>query len=143
MGLSHFVIGQVADFLVPEKLLFLAPTILDYDFTDESIFRVLADEFGIELHHATNEIEAATTEAHQADLLRLPHPSGILVMRQTTFSDLAQPVEYVVLATQRMKTLRAELSEALTEGFRPLAITGHGSETIGILQREVDARPAQ
>ena len=73
----------------------LCPNLLSHDFSIESLYGVLEDQYGLRLTQAEQTIEAALATARELDLLQLTHPAAVMRMQRLTLAD-ALPVEYVV-----------------------------------------------
>lgn len=62
----------------------LCPNILKQDLAKDSLYSVLSDEYGLVPVKANNSFEARLADADEREDLLLPHPSAVLVMRQTS-----------------------------------------------------------
>jgi GntR family transcriptional regulator len=74
----------------------LCPGILDgHDFSRESLYRVLHDEYDLRLTHAHQTIEAVSAGDDERDALQTDADTPILSITRVTFDDSEQPIEYV------------------------------------------------
>jgi len=73
----------------------LVPALLQHDFTVESLYKVLEDEYGLALTQAEQTIEAALADPQEIELLEMIPPAAVLRIRRLsrTAGDVA--VEYV------------------------------------------------
>jgi GntR family transcriptional regulator, N-acetylglucosamine utilization regulator len=70
------------------------PNLLRHDFTVESLYDVLAREYGLVITHAEQTIEAALANPRQADLLQVDPPAPVLMMQRSTLTEQGILVEY-------------------------------------------------
>ena len=61
-----------------------------------SLFSILEHDYGLQIGHADEEVDATTADAHSARLLRIPPGSAILRLRQKIFSTQGKIVIYVL-----------------------------------------------
>jgi len=90
----------------------LCPGILEYDLAEESLYQALRDAYGLVPVEADNSFEARLAERREEEYLQLPHPSAVLVMRQTSYLEDGRPVEYtrsIYLPNQRFYCLHGPL----------------------------------
>lgn len=74
----------------------LCPGILErYDFSRESLYRVLREEFGCHLIWADQWISARIPDKSQRDKLQLDRETPVLSLTRITYADHNQPVEFV------------------------------------------------
>lgn len=74
----------------------LCPGILDrHDFSEESLYRVLREEYHLRLTHAHQTIEAVIAGEAEQNVLDAGPCTPILSMRRVTFAENEQPIEYV------------------------------------------------
>lgn len=78
----------------------LVPGLLDHDYTAESLYDVLENDYGLQLVLAEQRIEAALATARELELLQLAAPAAVLRMRRLTLTADRTPVEWV-LSTYR------------------------------------------
>ncbi len=102
------------------------PGILAHDFSQTSLYQVLADEYACSPDHAEQEIEASLATSKVAELLGLPLPSVVFVFhRETRLAD-GRVIEYVdseVRADQFRFYTNLKLHAPVQEiGFRRLPI---------------------
>ena len=74
------------------------PNLFNHDFSFESLYSVLEDEYGCVLTQAEQTIEAALANKHESDLLILPSPAAIFKMERLTKTSDGLPVEFVISA---------------------------------------------
>jgi GntR family transcriptional regulator len=65
----------------------LCPHLLEYDFSSCSLYEVLRNVYKLHLARSETVIEAALASSRQAELLRLPQPTAVLISQQTTLLD--------------------------------------------------------
>ncbi|GAA3240022.1 GntR family transcriptional regulator [Actinocorallia longicatena] len=63
----------------------LAPGLLDIRLTGQSLYTVLERTFGIVFDSGDQTVEAAIADPADADLLNLPHPSAVLLLRRRSY----------------------------------------------------------
>ncbi|MBL8165189.1 MAG: GntR family transcriptional regulator [Anaerolineae bacterium] len=74
----------------------LCPDILDrYDFSSESLYRVLREVYGQRLVSAQQVITARMPSREERDLLHITEGIPVLALHRVTHNDALQPVEYV------------------------------------------------
>ncbi|HZQ95571.1 MAG TPA: GntR family transcriptional regulator [Candidatus Sulfotelmatobacter sp.] len=61
-----------------------------------SLFSILEQDYGLEIAHADEEIDATTADPHTARLLGIPHGSPVLRIRQEIYSTKGRPAIYVL-----------------------------------------------
>lgn len=71
----------------------LCPNLLRFDFTNQSLYAVLRTEYGLRLARSATVIEACLASPQEAELLKLPQPSALLVSIQTTYLDSGVIIE--------------------------------------------------
>lgn len=74
------------------------PNLFSHDFSVESLYSVLEDEYGCILTQAEQTIEAALASKHESELLVLPSPAAIFKMERLTKTSDGLPVEFVLSA---------------------------------------------
>jgi len=72
----------------------LCPGLLKHDFEKESLYQVLQMVHGLTPVRADHWFEARLADPNEERLLHLPHPSAVLVMRQTSYLQDGRPIEY-------------------------------------------------
>jgi GntR family transcriptional regulator len=73
----------------------LCPGILANDFSNASLYQVLAEQYGCRPDHAEQEIEASLATPQVAELLKLELPAVVFVFhRETRLAD-GRVIEYV------------------------------------------------
>jgi len=78
----------------------LCPNLLSHDFSTESLYAVLENEYGLTPLDAEQSIEAALATSRELELLELVGPAAVLRIQRATYSSDHVPVEYV-LSTYR------------------------------------------
>lgn len=73
----------------------LFPGLLDHDFSRESLYEVLARDFGLTLIAASQTIEAALAEPSELALLDVDPPAAVLRMQRLTRTPEGRAVELV------------------------------------------------
>jgi GntR family transcriptional regulator len=61
-----------------------------------SLFSILEHDYGLQIAHADEEVDATTADAHTARLLGMPQGSALLRIRQQIFSTQGKIVIYVL-----------------------------------------------
>jgi GntR family transcriptional regulator len=61
-----------------------------------SLFSVLEHQYGLQIAHADEEVDATTADPHSARLLRVPQGSAVLRIRQEIFSTQGKVAIYVL-----------------------------------------------
>lgn len=61
-----------------------------------SLFSILEHDYGLQIAHADEEIDATTADAHTARLLAIPVGAAVLRIRQQIYSAKAKPTLYVL-----------------------------------------------
>jgi GntR family transcriptional regulator len=61
-----------------------------------SLFSILEQDYGLEIAHADEEIDATTADPHTARLLGIPHGSPVLRIRQEIYSTKGKVALYVL-----------------------------------------------
>ena len=61
-----------------------------------SLFSILEHDYGLQIAHADEEIDATTADAHTARLLAIPAGATVLRIRQKIYSTKAKPTLYVL-----------------------------------------------
>ena len=69
--------------------------ILEHDFSQESLYDVLAVQYNMKPDHAEQEIGAEIATAQVAELMNLDHPAPVLVIRRETRTADGRVIEYV------------------------------------------------
>ncbi|MFW5708854.1 MAG: GntR family transcriptional regulator [Chloroflexota bacterium] len=66
-----------------------------FEFTRNSLYRVLQTHYHLRLVYADQEIEARMATTEEGEMLHLELPSPILSMTRVTYGEAGQPIEYV------------------------------------------------
>lgn len=73
------------------------PRLLDVDFTEMSLYKVLEEYYKVRVDRAQREIEAVNARKQEAELLNVAPNKALCLVRTVSFTDTsAQPVEYSV-----------------------------------------------
>ncbi|MDQ1013674.1 GntR family transcriptional regulator [Streptomyces afghaniensis] len=72
----------------------LAPALADEELLGGSLYRTLADRFGIRLAWAEQEVSAAAADPEQATLLQVPPGTPLITITRLTHSDGTGPAEF-------------------------------------------------
>ncbi len=72
------------------------PGLLKHDFTVESLYSVLENEYNCPLTQAEQTIESALAVKREADLLEVATPAAVFRMQRLSMTNDGLPVEYVV-----------------------------------------------
>jgi GntR family transcriptional regulator len=69
--------------------------ILEHDFSQESLYDVLASQYNMKPDHAEQEIGAEIATPQVAELMGLEQPASVLVIRRETRTADGRVIEYV------------------------------------------------
>lgn len=107
----------------------LCPGILKHDFSDKSLYQVLADAYGCRPDHAEQEIEASLATPQVAELLGLETPSVVFEFHRETRLANGRVIEYVdseVRADRFRFYTNLKLHAPLQEvAFRRMPVSGN------------------
>lgn len=78
----------------------LVPDLFSHDFSTESLYEVLAKDYGLVLTYAEQRIEAVLAGPRELELLALTSPAAVLKIQRLTKTRDGAPVEWV-LSTYR------------------------------------------
>lgn len=76
----------------------LCPGLLRYDFSTQSLFETLRQDYGLELLEGATVIKPGLAESWEAEMLDVVSPAAVLRTFQTTFLEDGQVIEYCVSA---------------------------------------------
>lgn len=76
---------------IPQEI---CPNLLDYDFSKESLYTLLREQYGIHLATARQTVEAALANHHESKILQLKTPAAVLRMKRITSTEHGMVVEY-------------------------------------------------
>lgn len=62
---------------------------------DRSLYRVLAEEYGLVLRSARQTLEPAAAGRREADALQIKRGALLLLLERTTYDDAGRPIEFV------------------------------------------------
>lgn len=71
------------------------PDLLQADLTDRSLYRWLAERYGVELSHATQTIEATVLASEEARLLNVAPGTPAFRLERRSYDRTGQPIEFV------------------------------------------------
>jgi GntR family transcriptional regulator len=60
------------------------------------LFSILENDYGIQIGHADEEVDATTVDAQTARLLEIPMNAAVLRIRQKIYSTTGRPALYVL-----------------------------------------------
>lgn len=72
----------------------LCPGLERVDLAVRSLYAVLEEQYGLQLHHARQTLEASVANEYEKRLFHLQTAVGVLVLEGTTFDAHERPVEY-------------------------------------------------
>lgn len=72
----------------------LCPDLLQHDFSTESLYTVLRQEYGLKLVTAEQTVEAALANRQEVRMLQLKSPAAVLRMKRVTRTDQGYVAEY-------------------------------------------------
>lgn len=73
----------------------IAPGLLDHGPVENSLYRILNEQFGIRLVKATQSLEAVAANAYEAEMLHVREGTPLLLLERISRDVLDRPVEYV------------------------------------------------
>jgi GntR family transcriptional regulator len=71
------------------------PSLLSFDFSRLSLYRVLRKHYGLRLDHAEQVIRAVVLSAREARRFRLPASSPAFLFERVTFLESGEAIEFV------------------------------------------------
>ncbi len=72
----------------------VCPLLLDHDFSKESLYAALREDYGIHLVTAEQTMESALANNHELNILQLKSPAAVLRMKRITKTEQGTIVEY-------------------------------------------------
>jgi len=106
----------------------LCPGLLEHDFSRESLYQVLSQEYGMKPEHAEQEIGSELATEQVAELMGLEPPTAVLVIRRETRTNDQQVIEYVESEFRgdrfRFYTHMKASADAEIAAFRRFPISG-------------------
>jgi GntR family transcriptional regulator len=72
----------------------LCPNLDRFDLANQSLYRILEENYGLTLTHCVEEISAARPERLHRKLLGTPAPAAVLVIKRKTYTAAEVPVEF-------------------------------------------------
>ncbi len=94
----------------------LAPTLLEQDLENQSLYALLENRFGLRLARGRRYIEAVAATAKAAQLLKVRRGAPLLFLRSVTYLRDGRPLEYFE-AKHRGDRSRFEVELIRTEDF--------------------------
>lgn len=88
--------AAIQDAWVPYSI---APALSREPLLDGSLYRTLAERFGVQLRYADHSVTAALLDAEEAELLEVEPGGAVLRGQRTTFSITDAPVEFTTSST--------------------------------------------
>ena len=85
---------NLAESYVPHAL---CPGIALEEFRDQSLYRIMREKYGIQIHHGRRLVEAQLSTEEDAQLLGIPPASPLLVVTGTMFDPSGKAVDYGIL----------------------------------------------
>lgn len=76
----------------------MCPYLERFNLVDHSLYRILEENYGIELARSEEEISAIQPSAVHKKLLRLPRNAAVLLVKRKTFTSDGRPLELAVTA---------------------------------------------
>lgn len=73
----------------------LCPGLARQDLENQSLYRLLAERWGVRLDYATQSIEPACASPHEASLLHVAHGTPLLLMHRITYNQDGRAIEHV------------------------------------------------
>ena len=74
----------------------IAAPLLEIDLNDTSLYRVMDEKLGLRVTRVDRRVFARLADKWEAEHLRLPKVSAIMVLKGTAFSVIEKPVEYSI-----------------------------------------------
>jgi DNA-binding GntR family transcriptional regulator len=74
----------------------LCPQVLHHNLAQDSLFKVLREEYGLTLAHAEEQVYAALANQRELALLNLSYPAAVLHAERTTFLDTGEVLEFAL-----------------------------------------------
>lgn len=71
------------------------PTLYKYDFSHESLYRVLKEFFNLKLTYSNNTLEARISNKSEEQMFGLNKQIPVFILTQTIFIESGKPIEYV------------------------------------------------
>jgi len=72
----------------------LCPTLNQYDLTNQSLYGILENEFGLQISHGRRSIEAVSANEREAQLLEVSQGSPLILLDSVTYLADDTPMEY-------------------------------------------------
>jgi len=125
----RFVEGEAWVYAVTDVPRWVAPGLENEDLTDDSLYRVLEQGYGVHLVRGRRSVEASLAGARLAELLGIRRSDPLLVLRSVSVDRLARPVESFA-AFHRGDRSRFEVDlerAAAHRAVKPLMVVMDGS----------------
>jgi GntR family transcriptional regulator len=72
----------------------LCPRILDHNLSQESLFNILTDQYGITLSQAEEQIYAGLANQEELKMLSLIYPAAVLRSERTIYTETGEVIEF-------------------------------------------------
>ncbi|WP_210651585.1 GntR family transcriptional regulator [Nocardioides sp. SYSU D00065] len=106
----------------------LAPGLLNEDLSEQSLYRLLEDEYQVRLARGRRSVEASTANLHLSEELGIPVGAPVLVLRSISVDERDRPVEtFVAFHRGDSSRFEVELGRSGAEPVRPLMRLTRGS----------------
>lgn len=73
----------------------LCPALFTVDFADQSLYKILAETFGVKLVKAVQSLEAVPADAYEADVLHVREGTPLLLLERISRDSTDRPAEFV------------------------------------------------
>jgi GntR family transcriptional regulator len=70
------------------------PGLQKYDLEKTSLYHILENDYGTKMYSASEDLEAAISDAKTSELLGVPKNSPLLIVYRTVFAEDDRPIEY-------------------------------------------------
>lgn len=74
----------------------LFPNLMEYDFSEKSLYETMEKEYGITLHHVYQKLKTQTVTGKYAQVLFEKKEAVALAMENTSYDIYTRPVEYTI-----------------------------------------------
>jgi len=91
---------------------YLCPNLDRFDLVSQSLYRLMEENYGLDLARCTEEISASHPTKSQRTLLQIPPAVAVLTVKRRTYSDKETPVELAIT------TFRGDLYTAIVHSRR-------------------------
>jgi len=125
----RFVEGEAWVYAVNDVPRWVAPGLENEDLTDDSLYRVLEQGYGVHLVRGRRSVEASLAGARLAQLLGIKRSDPLLVLRSVSVDRLARPIEsFAAFHRGDRSRFEVDLERAATHrAVKPLMVVMDGS----------------